>query len=114
MPLVTDKDLKRYYSISEVAKIFSVTETLLRYWEKCFPTIAPRKCGRNVRQYSLDDIEEIRVIYNMVKVRGMRITAARQALEKNREGVTSTARLMERLGAIRAELVALKKELDRL
>lgn len=114
MPLVPEKDLKKYYSISEVAKIFSVTETLLRYWEKCFPTIAPRKCGRNVRQYCAEDIEEIRVVYNLVKVRGMRITAAREALEKNREGVTNTARIMDRLQRIRAELAAMRKELEHL
>ena len=53
-----EKELKLYYSIGEVAGIFGVTETLLRYWEKEFPTvIAPRKTGRNIRQYTKEDIE---------------------------------------------------------
>ena len=69
MPLSENKDLKLYYSISEVAKMFNVSETLLRFWEKQFPQIKPRKSGRNIRQYSRDDIEQVRLIYNLVKVR---------------------------------------------
>lgn len=110
----TDKQLKKYYSISEVAQIFNVTETLLRYWEKEFPNIQPRKCGRNIRQYSQEDIEEVRLVYNLVKVRGMRLSAARDTLRKNKEGVSNTTRLIERLMSIREELVALKKEVDRI
>ena len=63
MPLSENKDLKLYYSISEVAKMFNVSETLLRFWEKQFPQIKPRKSGRNIRQYSRDDIEQVRLIY---------------------------------------------------
>ena len=106
------KTLKTYYSISEVAQMFDVSETLLRYWEKEFPTIQPRKSGRNVRQYSHEDIEEIRVIHNLVKVRGMKLAAARQAIAKNRDGENSTTDLINRLQDIRAELVSLKRELE--
>lgn len=49
MALRTDKELKLYYSISEVARMFDVNESLLRYWEKEFPMIAPKKTGGNVR-----------------------------------------------------------------
>ena len=112
MPLNTSKNLKKYFSISEVAEMFNVTETLLRYWEKEFPTIQPRKSGRNVRQYTQQDIEEIRVIHNMVKVRGMKLAAARQAIAKNRNNENATTDLMNRLQAIRAELVSLKQELE--
>ena len=58
MALATNKELKLYYSIGEVAKMFNVSETLLRFWEKQFPQISPRKSGRNIRQYSKEDIEE--------------------------------------------------------
>ena len=112
MPLNPSKNLKKYFSISEVAEMFNVTETLLRYWEKEFPTIQPRKSGRNVRQYTQQDIEEIRVIHNMVKVRGMKLAAARQAIAKNRNNENATTDLMNRLQAIRAELVSLKQELE--
>lgn len=107
-----NKELKLYYSISEVAEMFDVSETLLRYWEKEFPTISPRKSGRNIRQYTKEDIEEIRLIHNLVKVRGMKLAAAREALKKNRTGVLQTTEVMERLEWIREELLKIKKELD--
>ena len=112
MALNTNKTLKKYYAIGEVAEMFGVTETLLRYWEKEFPTIQPRKSGRNVRQYTQEDIDEIRVIHNMVKIRGMKLAAARTAIAKNHTRENSTTELMNRLQNIRAELVSFKKELE--
>ena len=55
-----NKELKLYYSIGEVAKMFNVNESLLRFWEKEFPFITPKKAGGNVRQYRKEDIENIR------------------------------------------------------
>lgn len=107
-----NKELKLYYSISEVAEMFDVSETLLRYWEKEFPTISPRKSGRNIRQYTKEDIEEIRLIHNLVKVRGMKLAAARESLKKNRAGVLQTTEILDRLEWIREELLKIKKELD--
>lgn len=112
MPLNTEKSIKKYFAISEVAAMFNVSETLLRYWEKEFPSIQPRKGGRNIRQYTQEDIEEIRVIHNMVKVRGMKLAAAREALAKNRQRESGTTELMNRLLDIREQLVSLRKELD--
>lgn len=114
MSLNLDKNLKKYYSIGEVAKMFGVAPTLLRYWETEFPSIQPRKSGRNVRQYSIEDIEEIRLIHNMVKVRGMKLSAVREAVAKNRNNENNTTDLIEHLQDIRAELVALRRELDSL
>lgn len=114
MPLNPNKDLKMYYSIGEVAAIFNVNETLLRFWEKEFPQIKPKKIGRNIRQYTKEDIEQIRVIYNLVKVRGFKIAAARETLKKNKEGATNTMEVLERLQKVKAELLAIKKELGAL
>ena len=111
MALNPNKTLKKYYAISEVAEMLGVSETLLRFWEKEFPSIQPRKSGRNVRQYAQEDIDEIRIIHNMVKIRGMKLAAAREALSKNRCRENSTTELLERLQAIRAELVGIRKEL---
>lgn len=113
MALNQNKELKMYYSISEVAEMFDVSETLLRYWEKEFPqNIAPRKSGRNIRQYSKEDIEQIRIIHNLVKVRGLKLAAARELLKKNKEGVQRTVDVLERLQMVRDELLQIKKELD--
>lgn len=112
MALSTNKDLKLYYSISEVAEMIGVTPTLLRFWEKQFPQIRPRKGGRNIRQYSKADIEQIKLIYNLVKVKGMKLSAARSALNKNHSGVQRTAEAIEKLKDIRTELYKLKHSLD--
>lgn len=112
MAYVADKDTKKFYSIGEVAQLIGESETLLRYWEKVFPSINPRKSGRNVRQYTKEDIEEIRLVHNLVKVRGMKLEAARDAIRKNREGVAGVSQVMDKLLEIRAELVSIKKELD--
>ena len=111
MSLNTHKELKLYYSISEVAQIFDVTETLLRFWEKEFPQISPKKTGRNVRQYTKEDSEQIRLVYNLVKVRGLKIAAARDVLKKNKEGMVQTVEVVERLRALKAELHSIRREL---
>lgn len=111
MPLNPNKELKLYYSISEVAQMFDVNETLLRFWEKEFPQISPKKTGRNIRQYRKEDIEQIRTIYNLVKVRGLKISAAREALKKNKEGVEKSTEVVDRLRTLKAELQELRAQL---
>lgn len=114
MALNTNKELKLYYSISEVAKMFNVNETLLRFWEKEFPQISPQKTGRNIRRYTKEDIEQIRLVYNLVKVRGLKIAAARDALKSNKSGTVQTVEVIDRLRAIKAELQNIRKELGEL
>ena len=85
MALNTDKNTKLYYSIKEVAGMIGVNESLLRYWEKEFPHLRPKTIStNNVRQYTEKDIEQIRLIYNLVKVRGFKLAAARKYLNENR------------------------------
>ena len=114
MALNWNKELKQYYSIAEVGEMFNIPVTMLRYWEKEFPTIRPKKGGNNVRMYSADDIEEIRLVYDLVKVRNMKLAAARELIHRNREGAKNSSDLLERLTNVRAELVSIKKELDAL
>ena len=108
-----NKDLKLYYSISEVARMFDVNESLLRYWEKEFPTIiTPKKAGGNIRQYRKEDNENIRLVYHLVKEKGMTLQGAKQRLKVNKERTVQTAEVVERLKQIREELVKLRKSLD--
>lgn len=112
MALKADKELKLYYSISEVAKMFGVNESLLRYWEKEFPMIAPKKAGGNIRQYRKEDIENIRLVYHLVKEKGMTLAGAKQRLKMNKEATMNTAEILERLKEIKKELLSMRKELD--
>lgn len=112
MALKADKELKLYYSISEVAKMFGVNESLLRYWEKEFPMIAPKKAGGNIRQYRKEDIENIRLVYHLVKEKGMTLAGAKQRLKMNKETAMNTAEILDRLKEIKKELLSMRKELD--
>ena len=112
MALNTNKPTKLYYSIKEVAQMMNVSESLLRYWETEFPHLRPKTTGNRVRQYTQKDIEQIKVIYNLVKVRGFKIAAARKMLQVNRSGVDKSQQVIESLTAVRDELKDLKKHLD--
>ena len=108
------KTQKVYYSIKEVAAMYDVKESLLRYWEGVFPHLKPQTTSNKVRQYTQKDIDQIGLIYNLVKVRGFKLAAARKMLNENRDGVDKSAKVMESLIAIREELQLLKKQLDSL
>ena len=94
---------KQFYSIGEVAEMFDINETTLRYWEKEFSQISPKKTGGKMR-----------LVHNLVKVRGLKIAAARELLKKNKEGTVQTVEVIERLRTVRTELLCLKKELNEL
>ena len=106
-----NKELKKYYSISEVAEEFNVAESLLRFWEREFPNINPRKGNRGIRQYTKEDIDEVRLVYNLLKVRGMKIAAAREVLSKNKKAASDASEIIERLQSIKAELQEISREL---
>ena len=112
MPLKTEKPKKRYYSIREVAEMFDVAESLLRYWETEFPQIRPKTTGNRVRQYTEKEIEQLRLIYNLVKVRGFKLAAARKMLHQNKKNVDSSTQALERLIRVREDLRELKRQLD--
>ena len=109
-----DKNLKLYYSVGEVAEMLGVSESLLRFWEKEFPQITPKKAGRGIRQYRQEDIETLKLIYHLVKERGMTLQGARQRLEDNPKSsaTESNFELVERLKAIREELVSMRDALN--
>lgn len=114
MALNPDKDLRRYYNISEVAQMFGISESTLRFWEKEFPQISPQKpCGK-IRRYTKEDVEQVRLVYTLVKVRGLKIAAAREALRKNKRGTVAVADVVDRLTRVKAELVAMRDALGAL
>ena len=108
-----NKDLKLYYSIGEVAAQFGVAESFLRYWEKELSFISPKKTGRGIRQYTQNDIDNIRVVFHLVKEKGMTIEGARNALKHNRKNVDQTLELTQHLKNIREELSKMLEELER-
>ncbi len=110
--LKTEKDLKLYYSISEVADMFGVNQSLLRFWEKEFPQIKPKTNSRGVRQYRKEEVETIRLIFHLVKEKGMTLPGARQRLKDNKEDTIRNYEIINRLKEIKEELLSIKRELD--
>ena len=113
MALNEYKPQKLYYSIKEVAKMFDLNESTLRYWETEIPMLKPKTSGpAKVRQYQEKDIELIKLIHNLVKVRGFKLAAAKKVINANRDGSDRTAEVLSRLIVVRDELQSLKKQLD--
>lgn len=112
MVLNLNKNLKLYYSIGEVAEMFQLNESTLRYWEQEFSFLRPKTKGPSkVRQYSEKDIEQIKLIHNLVKVRGFKLAAAKKIINANRDGADKTADVLTRLTEVRDMLMSIRKQL---
>lgn len=103
---------KLYYNIKEVAEMVGVEPSVLRFWEKKFPSLQPKTTGNNVRQYTKENIELAKLIYSLVKVRGFKLEAARKFISANRGVVERQTKVMELLTSVRDELMAIKNELS--
>lgn len=99
---------KLYYTIGEVAAMFDVSRSLLRYWENEFSFLTPRKNRKGDRLFTKENIQQIQIIYNLVKVRGFTLEGAKQELKKEKGTLTEQLTLADRLKAILSKL----KDLD--
>lgn len=110
--MVIDKSklTKLYYTITEVADLFNVTNSLLRYWETEFESIDPKKSRTGIRRYTAGDIEKIEKIYDLLKVRGFTIEGAKKELK--RKVVKKENTVSESLQSIKDRLIYLKNLLD--
>jgi len=103
---------KKYYRIAEVAALVGVPQSTLRFWESRFgDIIKPKRNAAGTRFYRPADVEAVRMVYYLVKERGMKLDAACAELTHNREGVSRRFEVVERLRAIRARLVQLQEAL---
>ena len=114
MKIKKEELTKRYYSIGEVSKIFSVKTSLLRFWEKEFSKIHPRKNRGGDRQYTANDILAINEVYTLVKEEGLTLSGARKVLKsKSPFEKGSKIELKNSLSKVRAKLQALKERLSK-
>ncbi len=99
--------------MGEVAEMFDVNPSLLRYWEEQFPQLKPKRNRKGNRHYTPEDLELLKQIYHLVKERGMRLDGARKALREQRKtgGEFRPAELVERLQRIRSLLEAVREDL---
>jgi len=103
---------KLFYSIGEVAAMFGVNESLLRFWEKEFDTIKPKKNAKGTRSYTKEDMEDIRQIYYLVKEKGMTLVGAKKRIKENRRGVSAQIEAIKGLTKIKEELLKMREEME--
>lgn len=110
-----DFDSKRlFYSIKEVADHFAVNISLVRFWEKEFPNIKPKKTKGGTRQYTKEDVREIGIVYRLVKEKGLTLDGARQALRTNKSDEDNRMEALSTLMEIKKELQQLENEFNSL
>ena len=111
MPYKEPKIEKVYFSISEVAEMLNVNASLIRYWDKEFSVIKLKKNKKGNRLFTKEDIQLLKVIYHLVKERGMKLKGAQDLLRKNKTGHIDTGEVVTRLLHVREELIAIRDEL---
>ena len=102
---------KLYYSIGEVAEMFKVNTSLIRFWEKEFDILKPVKNKKGNRMFSKADLENLRIIYHLVKERGFTLQGAKDKLKENKQDTVNTVEVVNSLTRIREFLLELKKEI---
>ena len=103
---------KLYYTIGEVADMFEVSRSLLRYWENEFSFLTPRKNRKGDRLFTKENITQIQIIYNLVKVRGFTLDGAKQELKKEKNNLTDQHNLIDRMRSIYSRLKDLDEKLS--
>ncbi len=102
---------KLFFSIGEVADLFEVNTSLIRYWEKEFAMIKPQKNKKGNRFFTPKDIRNLHLVYHLVKEKGMTLRGAQKKLRENREDTEHTFAIVNSLQTIRGLLVELKENL---
>ncbi len=103
-----------FYSIQEVADHFAVNISLLRFWEKEFDNIRPKKTTGGTRQYTKEDVQQIEIVYRLVRDKGLTLEGARQVLKTSKTDEDRRAEALVRLLKVKKELVLLEEEFDKL
>jgi DNA-binding transcriptional MerR regulator len=111
VPYKEPKIEKVYFTIGEVAEMLGVNTSLIRFWDKEFSVLKLQKTQKGNRIFTKDDIQQLRVIYHLVKEKGMTLKGAKQVLHLNREGATKTAEVIRKLLDIKQQLAEIRNEM---
>jgi DNA-binding transcriptional MerR regulator len=103
---------KIYYTIGEVAELFEVNASLIRFWETEFDFLTPQKNKKGTRLFTKEDINKLRIIYHLVKEKGYTLQGAREKIRLNREDVEKQVEIVDSLQRIKSFLLDLKNDLS--
>ncbi len=109
--MIIDLPEKRYYGIGEVAKAFDVNTSLIRFWEKEFDVLQPKKNAKGNRKFTPRDIKNLELIYHLVKERGFTLEGAKLHLKENRQKTLDTFEIIQKLERVKSELIKIKEQL---
>ena len=102
---------KRYYKIGEVAKAFGVNTSLIIFWENEFDVLKPKKNKKGNRLFTPEELENLKMIYFLVKEKGFTLEGAKNKLKENPEDIFSKHKIISRLEEIKNELIEIKNQL---
>lgn len=102
---------KRYYAIGEVAEAFEVNTSLIRFWEKEFDVLKPKKNAKGNRLFTPQDIKNLELIYHLVKERGFTLEGAKIHLKEEKKKILSNFEIIRKLQNVKAELTNIKNHL---
>jgi DNA-binding transcriptional MerR regulator len=102
---------KRYYGIGEVARAFDVNTSLIRFWEKEFDVLQPKKNAKGNRKFTPNDIKNLELIYHLVKERGFTLEGAKIHLKENKQKTLDNYEIIRKLERVKAELTKIKDQL---
>ncbi len=102
---------KRYYSIGEVATILEVNASLVRFWEKEFDILKPKRNKKGNRLFTTTDLSNLKLIYHLVKERGFTLDGAKTKLRQNPEDAAKNAQVVEKLRNVKQALLEIKRQL---
>ena len=111
MPYKNTPVEKLYYSIGEVSKMFDVNTSLIRFWEKEFDIIKPKKNKKGNRMFTKQDLDNFHIIFHLVKERGFTLEGAKQKLKDNKEDTVNNLEAVKSLNKIKDFLLEIKAEL---
>ena len=102
---------KRYYGIGEVAKAFDVNTSLIRFWEKEFDVLQPKKNAKGNRKFTPEDIKNLELIFHLTKERGFTLEGAKIHLKENKQKTLDNFEIVRKLETVKAELLKIKNQL---
>lgn len=102
---------KRYYSIGELAKAFHVNTSLIRFWEKEFDVLKPKKNAKGNRMFTPEDLTYLKTIYHLVKEKGFTLDGAKEYLKNSKTKPLDRLDIIQKLESIKLQLINIKKEL---
>jgi DNA-binding transcriptional MerR regulator len=107
-----DKEIeKHFYTIGEVAKLFNVNISLIRFWEKEFDILKPQKNKKGNRLFTKEDINNFRLIYHLVKEKGFTLNGAKEKIKTNKNVIVDNMEIINSLTKIKSFLIELKENL---